>query len=65
LIRYVYHPGSGTYFTVEEAVLLEVTEEVDEAINRGDVTLHDCEAREADLADVVECFLEDGWPEEE
>jgi len=53
-IRYVYHFGSGTYMDVEECVVLEVTDEVAEAVERGDVPINDCTVeRESSLRVVL------------
>lgn len=62
MIKYVFHNGSGTYIPVDECTVFAVTEEVDEAINRGDVTAGDCEVvAEDSLDDILDQF---GWPNE-
>lgn len=65
MIKYVWHNGSGTYIPVDECTVIAVTEEVDEAINRGDVTAGDCDViAEDNLEDVLACVGQLGWPDD-
>lgn len=53
-IRYVIHPGSDTYIDAEECVVIEVTDEVAEAVERGDVSIDDCTVeRESSLGAIL------------
>lgn len=53
-IRYVYHAGSGTYMNADECLVLEVSDEVSEAVNRGDVSIVTCEVeRESSLEEIL------------
>lgn len=64
-MRYVYHPGTGTAIALDECVLLEVSDETEEAIARGDTDYSDCEAQEGNLFFIVGEYLnQHGWPTE-
>lgn len=62
--RYVYHNGSGTYIALDECVVMEVTDEVDNALANGDADAGDCEVlHEASLGYIVSEYLnQHDWP---